>query len=275
MPAKRQRSGLGRGLDSLLPKGSEKSAERLSLDELSVSKYQPRKFLDPAGIAELASSIASKGVLQPLLVRKTDSGYEIVAGERRFRAAKQAGLSDVPVVVKDLNDQETLEIAIIENLQRENLNPLEEAQAFRQLMDFGLKQEAVAKAVGKSRSTVANTMRLLKLPEKALKALGEDKITAGHARAILAQADEDRDWAFQQILSKDLNVREAEALKRGHPTARGKSASDGRYKDLEQDLTRHVGSRVRIKGGSKGKMEIQFHSTDELERLLELIGYQA
>lgn len=275
MPAKQQRNGLGRGLDTLLPKISEKGIEKVSLTKLEVSKFQPRKHLDPEGIAELSASIATKGVLQPLLVRKVGKGYEIVAGERRFRAAKQAGLSEVPVVVKNLDDQETLEIAIIENLQREDLNAVDEAQAFQQLMDFGLSQEEVGKAVGKSRSAVANTLRLLKLPDEALKALSQNKISAGHARAILAQPDEDKTWAFEQIISRGLNVREAEGLERSAPTKRGKSASDGRYVELEHDISRHVGSKVKIKGGSRGKMELHFHSTDELERLLELLGYQA
>ena len=276
MPAKQQRNGLGRGLDTLLPKASEKGIEKISLNKLKVSKYQPRKHLDPEGIAELSASIASKGVLQPLLVRKSGKDYEIVAGERRYRAAQQAGLSEVPVVVKKLNDQETLEIAIIENLQRENLNAVDEAQAFKQLMDFGLSQEAVGKAVGKSRSAVANTLRLLKLPDEALKALSENKISAGHARAILAQPDADKAWAFEQIVAKSLNVREAENLKREEKaTKRGRSASDGRYTELEHDIGRHIGTKVKIKGGSKGKMELHFHSTDELERLMELLGYQA
>ena len=161
-------------------------------------------------------------------------------------------------------------------MQREDLNAVDEAQAFQQLMDFGLNQEEVGKAVGKSRSAVANTLRLLKLPAEALKALSQNKISAGHARAILAQPDEDKAWAFEQIVAQDLNVREAEGLKRNAAgTKRGKSASDGRYIELEHDISRHVGSRVKIKGGSKGKMELHFHSTDELERLLELLGYQA
>ena len=277
MSVKRQRNGLGRGLDALLPK-AEKGLEQVSLADLKVSEYQPRKYIDPEAIAELAASIAEKGVLQPLLVRKVESGYEIVAGERRFRAAKKAGLSTVPVVIKELNDQETLEIAIIENLQREDLNPIEEALAYEKLKEFGLNQEAIAKAVGKSRSAIANTVRLLKLPPNALEALRTNLITAGHARAILAQPDEDKDWAFTEIVKNELNVRQAESLDRKTATkskARGKSASDGRFEQLETDLARHVGTKVKIKGGSKGRLELHYHSSDELERILELLGYQA
>lgn len=275
MSVKRQRNGLGRGLDALLPK-TDKGLEQVNLNDLKVSEYQPRKYIDPEAIAELAASIAEKGVLQPLLVRKVATGYEIVAGERRFRAAKKAGLSSVPVVIKELNDQETLEIAIIENLQREDLNPIEEALAYEKLKEFGLNQEAIAKAVGKSRSAIANTVRLLKLPPNALEALRTNTLTAGHARAILAQPDEDKDWAFTEIIKNELTVRQAEALSRKTVTkARGKSASDGRYAELETDLERHVGTKVKIKGGSKGRLELHYHSADELERLLELLGYQA
>lgn len=267
--------GLGRGLDALLPK-VEKKTHHLELSELTVSPYQPRKRLDEEAIAELASSIADKGVLQPLLVRPVEGGYEIVAGERRFRAAQRAGLSSVPVVVKELDDRETLEVAIVENLQREDLTPVEEARAFKQLMDFGLNQEAVAQAVGKSRSAVANTLRLLNLPDPALKALDEGVITAGHARAILSQPEKDRLWAFQQIVGRGLNVRDAEALQRREPaSAKKREVHARRHARLEEDLSRHAGTKVQIRGGSKGKIELHFHSEDELQRLLDLIGYQA
>ncbi len=275
-----KRSSLGRGLDALLPK-TEKSNGilQVDIDKLTVSEFQPRKYLDPEGIAELASSIADKGIIQPLVVRTKDNGYEIVAGERRFRAAQKVGLSSVPVVVKDLSDQETLEIAIIENLQRENLNPVEEARAFKQLLGFGLNQQEVAKSVGKSRSAIANTLRLLSLPDLALDALQEGKITAGHARAILAQDDENQSWALKQILDLDLSVRQAEQLvvqkNSDSEKVRGRSSSDGRYESLQQDLARHVGTKVKLSGGSKGKLELFFYSTDELDRLLELMGYQA
>jgi ParB family transcriptional regulator, chromosome partitioning protein len=277
-----KRSGLGRGLDALLPRVDRGGVEQVNLEQLHVSPYQPRKRMDPEAIAELSASIAEKGVLQPLLVRPSETGYEIVAGERRFRAAKQAGLTTVPVIIKNLSDQETLEIAIIENLQREDLNAVEEALAFKKLMDFGLNQEDVAKAVGKSRSAVANTLRLLQLSDATLNALADERISAGHARAILSQPESDRDWALQQILENNLNVRQAEELKRPEfsvLTPRGEmiiqTSSNSEYGQLEQDLTRHVGSKVVIKGKDKGRLELYFYSREELERLLSMLGYQA
>ncbi len=275
-----KRSGLGRGLDALLPKVERGGVEQVNLEQLHVSPYQPRKRIDPESIAELSASIAEKGVLQPLLVRPSPTGYEIVAGERRFRAAKQAGLNSVPVIVKNLNDQETLEIAIIENLQRENLNAIEEALAFRKLMDFGLNQEDVAKAVGKSRSAIANTLRLLQLPEAALKALEDERISAGHARAILSKPEKDQLWTLEQILLQNLNVRQAEALIRPEVTPvmpkRDMVASEKNvFEQLEEDVSRHVGTRVKIVGRDVGRVELHFHSREELERLLSVLGYQA
>lgn len=268
--------GLGRGLDALLPKVDRKSIELVAIDALVASAHQPRKHIDEEAIAELAASIAEKGVLQPIVVRPRGEGYEIVAGERRFRAAKRAGLTTIPAVVRELSDQETLEIAIVENLQRENLNPVEEARAFKQLMDFGLNQEAVGKAVGKSRSAVANTLRLLSLSDEVLEALERGVLSAGHARAVLAQPEADRDWAFGEIVGRGLSVREAEALRRPAPrSSPGRSSSDGRYAALEEDVGRFAGTRVRIRGGKRGRIELHFHSEDELTRLLELLGYQA
>jgi len=268
--------GLGRGLDALLPK-TQGSIQQVALDRLAPSPNQPRKRMDEAAIAELASSIAEKGMLQPILVRPREDGFEIVAGERRFRAARQAGLASVPVVVRDLDDRETLEIAIVENLQREDLNPVEEARAFKQLLDFGQKQEEIGRAVGRSRSAVANSLRLLTLPERALAALETGEISAGHARAVLAQPEADRPWALETIVARGLSVREAEGLRRpaGAPKgATGKSAS-GPYAELEEDLSRHAGTRVRIRGEKRGRIELHFHSEDELTRLLELLGYEA
>lgn len=265
--------GLGRGLDALLPK-VEKGAQMIDLDQLSPSPFQPRSSLDDAKVAELAASVAEKGVLQPLLVRPVEQGFEIVAGERRFRAARKAGLSSVPVVIRALSDQETLEIAIVENLQREDLTPVEEARAFERLVGFGMDQAGVARAVGKSRSAVANSLRLLKLPGAALEALEAGEITAGHARAILGKAADDRAWTLEQILARDLTVRQAEALRRPAAGPR-RDPSDGRYRVLEEDLERHAGAPVRIHGGRRGRIELHFRSREELERLLELLGYQA
>jgi ParB family chromosome partitioning protein len=264
---------LGRGLDSLLPK-VERGAQQLAVSELVPSPLQPRKAMDPEALAELAASIAQKGVLQPLLVRIKDEQHEIVAGERRFQAARAAGLTVVPVIIRELTDQETLEIAIIENLQREDLNALEEALAFRQLTEFGLTQEAVAKVVGRSRSAIANSLRLLALPAEAQAALAQGLISAGHGRAILAQEAGDREWALEQIIERELTVRQAESLKRTSADTRPVTR-DGRYLQLEEDLSRHAGTRVRVSGGKRGRIELHFHSEDELTRLLELLGYQA
>ena len=272
MSAKPSR-GLGRGLDALLPR-PEGGGRQMPIADLRVSSVQPRKRFDESAIAEMAASIAEKGVLQPLLVRPVAGAYEIVAGERRFRAAQIAGLTSVPVVVRDLSDRQALEIAIIENLQREDLDDLEEAEAFRQLLGFGLTQEEVAKSVGKSRSAVANTLRLLTLPERAAAALLDKRITAGHARAILAQEPDDRDWALEQILERHLSVRDAESLRRPKERTPRATDADARYGALSEELTRQVGARVRVRGGRRGAIELHFHDEDELHRLLELLGYR-
>lgn len=269
-----KRSSLGRGLDALLPK-TEMGIRQVSLDALRASRFQPRKHIDAEAIAELAASIAEKGVIQPLLVRPVVSGFEIVAGERRFRAAKQAGLASVPAVVKELSDQETLEIAIVENLQREDLNAVEEARAFQQLLGFGLKQEEVAKAVGKSRSAVANTLRLLSLPAEALDALERNELTAGHARAILALPEDKRAWALERILAKQLSVRQAEALSPEERPSEREAPTVTSRRELEEELARQVGAKVKIKGKDKGRLELFFHSEDELTRLIRLLGYES
>lgn len=220
--------GLGRGLDALLPR-VEQGTQRLNVSQLSPSALQPRKTFDEEALADLTASVKEKGVLQPILVRPVPDGFEIVAGERRFQAATRAGLTTVPVIVRELSDQEALELAIIENLQRENLNPLEEAEAFEQLMEFGLNQEAVSQAVGKSRSAIANSLRLLALPPLAREALATGQISAGHGRAILAQPESDRDWAVQRIVEKSLSVRQAEGLKRTTPR---RVSRESRYSQL-------------------------------------------
>jgi ParB family transcriptional regulator, chromosome partitioning protein len=265
--------GLGRGLDALLPK-SDGGVRQVPTEQLQVSPLQPRTAFDEGSLAELTASIADKGVVQPLIVRPHPEGYEIVAGERRYRAAQRAGLATVPVIVRTLTDRQTLEIAIVENLQREDLNAVEEARAFRRLLDFGLTQEEVAQSVGKSRPAVANTLRLLTLPASALAALEAGEISAGHARAILAQSPEDRDWALQQVLKRGLSVRQAEALRRPSPNGGRAAERDERYAELEEDLTRHVGTRVTISGGTRGTLNLHFHDPDELQRLLEVLGYR-
>jgi len=265
-------------LDALLPK-VEKGVQNVTIALLRASPLQPRKNFDEAAIAELTTSVAERGVLQPIMVRPVDGGYEVVAGERRLRAAQRAGLTTIPAVVRELSDRETLEIAIIENLQREDLNPIEEARAFKQLLDFGMNQEQVSSAVGRSRSAVANQLRLLTLSAPIQAAVESNTITAGHARAIMAQTPANQDWAFEQIVRRGLSVRQAEDLK--PPSARGDgeqqppAAAAGRYRILEEGLSRHAGTKVKIAGNKRGRIELHFHNEDELTRLLELLGYQA
>ncbi|MDO4262720.1 MAG: ParB/RepB/Spo0J family partition protein [Deinococcus sp.] len=289
-----KKSSLGRGLDALLSRKEsarprtadaeqppEQEHERRGVQLLPTHRvmqaaYQPRQVFEPTALAELAQSIREKGILQPLLVRPRGDAFEIVAGERRWRASQLAGVDELPVIIRDLSDREALEIAIIENLQREDLGPLEEARAYKTLMEHGLNQEGVAQAVGKGRSTVANALRLLSLPDAALQALEGGEISAGHARAILAQPEEDRLWALEQIRRRSLNVREAEALRRSREVAGPLKVNPPRpFKQIEVDLSRRTGTRVKITGEGKGRIELNYGSREELERLLDLLGYGA
>lgn len=276
-----KKSSLGRGLDALMGKPLEPvpptTPQNLPLEQLSPSPQQPRVNFEPEALADLASSIREKGVLQPLLVRRVGERYEIVAGERRWRASSLAGLTEIPVIVRDLSDLETLEIAIIENLQREDLGPVEEARAYARLLEHGKSQEEVAGVVGKGRSTIANALRLLALPEDALRALENGDITSGHARAILAQPDDDRVWALTQILNGGLNVRQAEAIRREKSAnARANALLNRPFAPLELDLSRALGTKVRIAGSEKkGKLELSYGSSEELQGLLDRLGYEA
>lgn len=277
-PAK-QRAGLGRGLDALLSRPaatlSRPASQMLAIGRIVQAGYQPRQVFAPEALAELAQSIRDKGVLQPLLVRPRGEAFEIVAGERRWRAARLAGLNELPVIIRDLSDREALEIAIVENLQREDLGPLEEARAYQSLLEQGLNQEAVAQAVGKGRSTVSNALRLLQLPAGALRALEAGEISAGHARAILALPDADRAWALDQIAGRRLSVREAEALKREARVPSPIKVNPPRaYRALELNLSRSVGTKVRIQGQDRGKIELNFGSREELDRLVALLAVE-
>ncbi len=286
-----QSKGLGRGLDALLGDApSEKPARapggtrELPIAYLRPNANQPRKIFDKDAIAELALSIKAKGLLQPLLVRPTGKdSYEIVAGERRWRAAQKAKLHDVPVVIRELTDEETAEIALIENVQRVDLNPIEEAGAYLLLAEtYNRTQEEIAKAVGKSRSHVANSMRLLKLPPRAHQALAVGEISSGHARAILGCADPD--WAFAQVLRNNLSVRETEKLVKGaEPGKTGKEAvtsakKDGKSKGsagakdadtraLERDLSSILGLDVAIEHSKKGagSVTVKYLTLDQLD----------
>lgn len=293
------RRGLGRGLEALLapavapraqsqppgeadpvsaPVSGASSAsnglQTLPLARIHPADYQPRQHFDPQALSELAHSIGEKGVLQPLLVRPRGDGFEIVAGERRYRASKLAGLREVPVVIRDLADREALEIAIIENLQRADLSPLEEARAYQALMEQGHTQESIAQVLGKGRSTITNTLRLLGLSGDAQKALEDGRITAGHARALLSLPEEARSRALQKICSADLSVREAEALAKELLAERREPKPSKRSRPwgvLERRLSDVVGTSVRIQGDERGKIELSYRSPEERERLLELL----
>ncbi|MDL2343264.1 ParB/RepB/Spo0J family partition protein [Deinococcus sp. MIMF12] len=280
-----RKSSLGRGLDALLSKPQPApgaaagggSVQTVPVTRIVQAAYQPRQVFEPEALAELAGSIREKGVLQPLLLRPRGENFEIVAGERRWRASQLAGLTEVPAIIRDLGDREALEIAIIENLQREDLGPLEEARAYQTLLEQGLNQEGVARAVGKGRSTVSNALRLLTLPGEALRALEGGEISAGHARAVLAQPESDRLWALDQIRIRGLSVREAEALRReARPGPAPVTVNPPRaHRRVELALSRRTGTKVRITGEDRGRVELSFASREELDRLLDLLGYAA
>ena len=257
----------------------------LEMDILKVepNREQPRKHFDEDGILELADSIKRYGVLSPLLVQKRDGYYEIVAGERRWRAAKRAGLKKVPVIIRDLSEREIVEIALIENIQREDLNPIEEAQAYRRLLEeFSLSQDEVAERVSKSRPTITNSRRLLNLDERVQQMLMEDLISAGHARALLGLEDKDAQYELaQRVLDEKLSVRNVEAEVRKANTKRTapvEPALDPKmrlfYETLEESLKGKLGTKVRIlpKDNRKGKLEIEYYSQDDLERIIDQIS---
>lgn len=242
---------------------------------------QPRKQFDEDALMELSESIKQYGVLHPLLVSNKKDYYEIIAGERRWRAAKLAGLTEIPVIVKEFSEQELVEISLIENIQREDLNPVEEAMAYKRLIDeFHLKQDEIAERVGKSRTAVTNAMRLLKLSEKVQQMLIDEMITAGHARAILSIADKEKQESIaMKVFDEKLSVRETEALVKRmlEPPKTAKkskfsSAEDAIYENLEEKMKSIMGTRVQIhrKKNDKGKIEIEYYSKDELERIIDL-----
>ena len=286
--------GLGRGLDALIPAGgTTKPAKQNNNDDkpqaetnvkisrVEPSRTQPRKNFDEDSLQELADSIKQFGLLQPILVQDRKEYYEIIAGERRWRAAKLAGLKEIPVIIKSYTNQEIVEISLIENIQREDLNPIEEALAFRRLLEeFHLKQDEVAERVSKSRTAVTNSMRLLKLDERVQQMVIDDLISTGHARALLAIPDnEDQYNLAQQIFDEKLSVRETEKLVKKFQKQKSelpkKQEDDGMsvfYEDMEQKLKAIMGTKVAIhyKNKDKGKIEIEYYSNNELERILEL-----
>lgn len=296
-----KRSGLGKGLDSLIPDNrskvnvSNKSEESKKINEepeivsgeqkvriskIEPNREQPRRTFEEDALLELADSIRQFGILQPLLVQKRNDFYEIIAGERRWRAAKLAGLKDIPVIIKDYTKQEIVEIALIENIQRENLNPIEEAMAFKKLLtEFSLKQDEVAERVSKSRTAVTNSMRLLKLSDRVQQMIVDDMISTGHARALLAIDEEEQQYALAiKIFDEKLSVRDIEKLIKDMKNPKKKKekseiANSFIYEDLEERMKSIIGTKVNVnqKNKDKGKIEIEYYSEEELERIFDLI----
>lgn len=278
-----KKSGLGKGLDKLFLENSVDemvATNVLPLSEIIPNKEQPRKTFDEGALQELADSITQHGVLQPLLVRPLpEGGYQLVAGERRWRASRLAGLKEVPVVVKDLSDVETMEIAIIENLQREDLNPIEEAEGLQALIDrCGFTQDEVATSVGKSRPAIANSLRLLKLPPEVRDMTMEGVISAGHARALLAFDNEAMIYeAAKQIVQQKLTVRDVERLakmkEKSAPVVKHAKRRDAFYDEVELSLSEALGRKVRVLNGrGKGTLEIEFYSMEDLKDIANRLG---
>jgi ParB family chromosome partitioning protein len=274
-----KRPALGRGLSALIPDAPAPAAQDRALevdtDLLRPNKFQPRTEMSDERLEELARSIKAQGIIQPIVVRRADSGYEIVAGERRWRAAQRAGLLKVPVVVRDIPEDRLLAVALIENIQRQDLNPIEEAHAFRRLADeFHLTQEQIAEAVGKDRSSIANTVRLLRLPQEVRGNVASGTLSMGHARALLGINDEQALLALgRAVAEKNLSVRETEALIRkaqAPPEPRPEPATDVHTRAAEEKLRLALGTRVKIaRRGKGGRLEIAFANEDELQRLYE------
>lgn len=295
--------GLGKGLDALIPSGINEKANHsdhnssnqkktdekssgetlVNITKVEPNREQPRKNFDEDALEELAESIKQFGLLQPILVQDRKTYYEIIAGERRWRAAKKAGLKEVPVIIKDLSEQEIVEISLIENIQRENLNPIEEAQAYKRLLtEFNLKQDEVAERVAKSRTAVTNSMRLLKLCDNVQQMIIDDMISTGHARALITIEDPEQQYAIaQQIFDEKLSVRDVEKLVKNlnKPVKLKKAIATDKsleavYQDIEENLKQKLSTKVTItsKGNGAGKIEIEFYNHDDLEKLMDLLS---
>lgn len=280
-----QRKALGRGLEALIPKRDDAEKvpgiTQVPVESIFPAKSQPRKNFDEKSLKGLASSIREKGIILPLIVQSKDGGYELIAGERRWRAAHMAGLDKIPVMIKDLSGSEALEIALIENIQREDLNPIEEATVYKKLIeDFNLTQEILSKKVGKDRSSIANYLRLLKLPKIIKEDLINGTLSMGHARALLAlDSPENLLEIRNSVVKKGLSVREIESLVKKIDTKRKitrKKSGDVFLLALESRFQKTLGTRVRIKASKKGgKIEISYFSVDDLDRIEKLITHQA
>jgi len=277
-----KRPALGRGLSALIPGGSaveRKGVVMLGIEEIQPDRGQPRRYFDEQHILELAESIRAKGVLQPLLVRREGEGYALVAGERRWRAAQRAGLRELPCIIRDVSEPEAFELALIENIQREDLNAIEEAEAYQRLIEYhGLTQEELAQRVGKDRSTVANALRLLRLPEPIKLAMSSGALTMGHARALLALGDEtDLRRAAEKVITEALSVRQVEQLVqrlKGKKVIRQERARDGsvQLRHVVERLQRKLGAKVALRDrDGAGTVEIRYHNHAELDRILKSI----
>lgn len=295
--------GLGKGLDSLIPnavgeakvkkesKAESKEEKRedgketvVKITMVEPNRKQPRKNFDEDALQELADSIKQFGLIQPILVQDRKDHYEIIAGERRWRAAKIAGLKEVPVIIRNYSEKEIMEISLIENIQRENLNPIEEAQAYKRLLEeFHLKQDEVAERVSKSRAAVTNSMRLLKLGEEVQQMLIDDMISTGHARALLAIENQEEQYTIaQKIFDEKLSVRDVEKLvknlnkpaKNPKKTAPADKTMEAIYLDMEEKLKNRLSTKVTVtsKGNGAGKIEIEFYNHEDLDRLMDLMG---
>ena len=292
-----KKSGLGRGLDALFADneietdGEQKESLKIRISDIEPNKAQPRKYFDKEKLEELASSIREHGLLQPILVRKVNDKYQIISGERRWRACRMAGLVEVPVILKDLDDKQALEIGLIENLQREDLNVVEEAEGYRSLIDdFGLTQEEIAKRVGKSRPVVANAMRILALPQAVLKLVVDGKLSSGHARSLLPLTkfcDEEKIIEIaNDVVEKDITVRELENLAKRlenktessseNSSKKASKAEDIYFKEIAEDLSNKWGRKVKISSASKdgkvkGTVEFEFYDNNDFNNLLDII----
>ncbi len=276
-----KKKGLGRGLEALIPPaGPLKTEKRLffyaGIEEVKPNPFQPRKKVREASIDQLAESIKEKGIIQPLLVRKTDEGYELIAGERRWRAAQRAGLTEVPVLIREAEPTAQLELALIENIQRQNLNPMEEAEAYHRLIqEFGISQEEVGRRVGKDRSSIANFLRLLKLPPWVREKISEGVVSFGHAKCLLAlESSQEQIRLAKEVIEKGISVRELErTMKKGEPAQVKKdSLAPSPDEDWIKEIIQRYKTRIKLKRKKKGGlMEIYFHSEEELIRIVDLL----
>jgi len=278
-----KKSALGKGLASLIPEDNFEedgsSILKVSINSIKPNEDQPRKYFDPEKIAELAESIKEHGIIQPIVLKKEGSIYTIIAGERRWRAAKTIGLKEVPAVIMDLSDKQVLEVSLIENIIREDLNPIEEALAYKKLLrDFELTQEEISKKVSKSRSAIANCMRLLNLDERVQEYLIDGVISEGHGRAILGVDHKDTQYEIaQKVIDEDLNVRQTEKLikniSNNKPKKENKIISNPYFKDITEKLEGYFNTKVTLnsKNNDKGKIEIEYYSEEDLQRILDLL----